>query len=154
MLFWFCLFEGGLLFHCQGCGSCWFYFLNMYTRWCEEGRCRGGCFVLCFASADVRNSGKSHGHTPLLSCIPRMCGTLVVPKIMKQRLTSLKTHRVCLGKFLNQKERLFAFVDSGCLSFSLININRPGESFRQDRIFLLAELHRRYCHGGYHYQVE
>lgn len=75
--------------------------------------------MLCFASADVRNSGKSHGHTPLLSCMPRMCGTPVVPKIMKQRLTSLKTHRVCPGKFLNQKERLFAFVDSEWLSFSL-----------------------------------
>lgn len=35
-----------------------------------------------------------------------------------------------------------------CLSFSLVNVNRPGECFQQDRIFLLAELHRRYCHGG------
>lgn len=150
MLFWFCLFEGGvLLFHCQGCGSCWFYFLNMYTRWCEEGRCRGGCFVLCFASADVRNSGKSHSHTPLLSCMPRMCGTPVVPKIMKQRLASLKTHRVCPGKFLNQKERLFAFVDFGCLSFSLSS--RRKLPTRQD--FSLAELHRGYCHDRDHYQV-
>ncbi|KAM7336238.1 hypothetical protein ACRRTK_004731 [Alexandromys fortis] len=79
---------------------------------------------------------------------------------MRQRLASLKTHRVCPGKFLNQKERRFAFVDSECLSshpewlsFSLINVNRPGECFLQDRIFLLAELYRRYCHGGYHYQV-
>lgn len=92
--------------------------------------------MLCFASANVRNSGKSHGHTPLLSCMPRMCGTPIIPKIMKQRLASLETHRVCPEKFLNQKERLFAFVDSGCLSFSLINFCRPGESFRQDRIFL------------------
>lgn len=120
----------------------------------KRGRCRGGCFVFCFASADVRNSGKSRGHTPLFSCMPRMCGTPVIPKIMRQSLASLKTHRVCPGKFLNQKERLFAFVDSEWLSFSLINVNCPGECFLQDRIFLLAELHRRYCHGGYHYQVE
>lgn len=70
------------------------------------------------------------------------------PQDNEARTCFLKNSWSLSRGFLILEGKTFAFGYSECLSFSLVNVNRPGECFQQDRIFLLAELHRRYCHGG------
>lgn len=102
VLFWFCLFEGGAPFPLLGLWVLLGLFLRMYTGWCEK-RYLGekAASMLCFASVHVKTIEKAHGLMSLLSCMPGVCGTLVVPEITRQGLPSLNTHL-----FLYWKERL------------------------------------------------
>lgn len=105
--FGFVYLRGGAPFPLLGLWVLLGLFLRMYTGWCEK-RYLGekAASMLCFASVHVKTIEKAHGLMSLLSCMPRVCGTLVVPEITRQGLPSLNTHQVCPGDFLHWKERL------------------------------------------------